>query len=87
MRDEIFVRILAVERQGAEALRQQLERQEAEYRRYLTLVEEQRREPDDPESLSRQLTHAAARAHTEAHLRWLGECRTLLERDAARLAS
>jgi DNA-binding PadR family transcriptional regulator len=87
MRDEIFVRILAVERQGAEALRQQLERQEVEYRRYLALVEEQRREPDDPESLSRQLTHAAARAHTEAHLRWLTDCRALLERDAARLAS
>jgi len=87
LRDEIYVRLLAVETQGAEALRQQLERQEVEYRRYLALVDEQAPAADRDGSLSRQLTHAAARAHTEAHLRWLADCRALLERSGTRLAS
>src|SRR5439155_19722739 len=40
LREEIFVRLLAAERNGTQALLAQLERQEAEYRRYASLVRE-----------------------------------------------
>ena len=76
LRDEIFVRLLASERDGAPALAQQLERQEAEYRRYLSLIEEASARPGA--SLTRQLAHEAARDHAEAHLRWLARWRTAL---------
>src|SRR5438132_3395658 len=39
LRDEIFIRLLAVERDGPRALLDQLARQEIEYRRYLDLVQ------------------------------------------------
>ncbi len=41
LRDEIFVRFLAAERDGDDTLLAQLERQESEYRRYVALVSEQ----------------------------------------------
>lgn len=83
LRDEIFVRLLASEREGPNALGVQLERQEAEYRRYLVLIEEARVRPGAP--LTRRLTHEAARDHAEAHLRWLARCRAVLAADAPRL--
>lgn len=85
LRDEIFVRCLAVERHGCQALSSQIARQEAEYRRYLALV--QQHGPDGDSSLTRHLTHAAAVAHTEAHLRWLEEARRVLAERRGRLAS
>jgi DNA-binding PadR family transcriptional regulator len=75
IRDEIIVRVLASERFGHAALLAQLERQEAEYRRYLTLV---RTEPVRDPSVTRRLAQEAAVGLAEAHLRWLARCRELL---------
>jgi DNA-binding PadR family transcriptional regulator len=85
LRDEIFVRCLAVERHGCQALSSQIAKQEAEYRRYLALVHEH--EPETQSSLTRRLTHAAAVAYTEAHLRWLEHARRVLSERTGRLAS
>src|SRR5262245_54655552 len=85
LRDEIFVRCLAVERHGCQALTSQIAKQETEYRRYLALVQEH--EPDGKSSLTRHLTHAAALAYTEAHLRWLEHARQVLAERRGRLAS
>ena len=76
LRDEIFIRCLAAERTGVHALLGQLERQEAEYRRYLSLVEEESARP--ALSVTRRLAHEAARAQAECHLTWLARCRELL---------
>jgi DNA-binding PadR family transcriptional regulator len=76
LREEIFVRVLAAERHGAEAVLVQLERQEHEYRRYLSLVTEEAARPNAP--VTRRLAHEAAIGQAEAHLRWLGRCRELL---------
>jgi DNA-binding PadR family transcriptional regulator len=76
LREEIFVRLLAAERSGTAAVLGQLERQEAEYRRYVALVQEEAARPDAP--VTRRLTHEAALGQAEAHLRWLAHCRTLL---------
>jgi DNA-binding PadR family transcriptional regulator len=84
IRDEIFVRFLAAERHGTDAVRAQVDRQEEEYRRYLALVHEQAARDDA--SMTSRLAHEAALAHAEANLRWLARCREML-RDAGRLAS
>ena len=76
LRDEIFVRLLAAEREGSAALVGQLERQEAEYRRYLSLVTGEAARLGT--ALTRRLTHEAAIGHAEAHLRWLAHCRAVL---------
>ncbi len=75
LRDEIFVRLLAAEREGSAALVGQLERQETEYRRYLAQIEAEEERAGGP---LRRLTHEAARRHAEAHLEWLARCRTVL---------
>ena len=75
LRDEIFVRLLAAERDGSAALLGQLERQETEYRRYLAQIETEAARPGPP---LRRLTHEAARRHAETHLEWLERCRTVL---------
>jgi DNA-binding PadR family transcriptional regulator len=75
LRDEILVRMLAVERYGASALMAQLERLEAEYRRYLAMVKSEAvAEP----SVTRRLAQDAAIGMAEAHLRWLARCREVL---------
>jgi DNA-binding PadR family transcriptional regulator len=84
IRDEIFVRLLAAERHGADAVRAQIDRQEEEYRRYLALVHEQGSRGDG--SMTWRLVHEAALVHAEASLRWLTRCRELLQ-DPSRLAS
>jgi DNA-binding PadR family transcriptional regulator len=84
LRDEIFVRLLAAERQGSSALLVQIERQEAEYRRYATLVSEESVRPGA--SLARRLAHEAALGQVEAHLRWLLRCRQLLGAPAGTMA-
>jgi len=76
LRDEIFVRLLAVERDGSDAVLAQLDRQEAEYRRYATLVAEEAVRADAP--LARRLAHEAALGQVEAQLRWFLRCRQLL---------
>ena len=78
LRDEIIVRMLAVEPLGPAAVLAQLERQESEYRRYLSLV--QAETPHDA-SVTRRLTQEAAVGFAEAHLRWLGRCREVLRAD------
>ena len=80
LRDEIFVRLLASERAGTAALAVQIERQEAEYARHRELIDQNRPEPTA--SPTRRLTHAAAVAHTDAHLEWLRACRALLDEEA-----
>jgi DNA-binding PadR family transcriptional regulator len=82
LRDEIFVRVLAAEREGSDALLAQLARQEAEYRRYLELVHEEGARP--ARSMTRRLAHEAALSHAEAHLRWLARCRELLAAPSSR---
>src|SRR5215831_1436654 len=57
LRDEIFVRFLAAERDGSRALLAQLERQEEEYRRYMALVTEEAARPTP--SVTRRLAHEA----------------------------
>jgi DNA-binding PadR family transcriptional regulator len=81
LRDEIFVRFLAAERDGHAALLAQLERQEGEYRRYLAIVAEQGLPA--AATVTRRLAHEAAVTHAEAHLGWLVRSR---ERLAATLA-
>jgi DNA-binding PadR family transcriptional regulator len=76
LRDEIFVRLLATEREGTAAIMGQLDRQEAEYRRYVAQVAEEAARPGI--RLTRRLTHEAALGHAEAHLRWLAHCRAVL---------
>jgi len=84
LRDEIIVRLLATERQGVAALLAQLERQEAEYRRYLDTVQT---DAVHGVSVTRRLTHEAAVGLAEAHLRWLARCRELLgATDASKVA-
>jgi DNA-binding PadR family transcriptional regulator len=75
LRDEIIVRMMAAERHGASALLAQLERQEAEYRRYLTLI---RSETVHDGPMTRRLAQEAALGLAEAHLRWLARCREVL---------
>jgi hypothetical protein len=67
LRDEIFIRLLAVERDGPKALLDQLARQESEYRRYVDLVQTEVVRPEA--SLTRRLAHEAALRQVEAHLR------------------
>jgi DNA-binding PadR family transcriptional regulator len=77
MRDEIFVRLLAAEREGTRALLDQVVRQEAEYRRYLALVQEEAARP--AASLTRRLAQEAAVGQAQAYLHWLVRCRSALE--------
>jgi len=84
LRDEIFVRLLAAERGGAAAVLGQLERQEAEYRRYASLVREEAARPG--RSITCRLAHEAALGQAEAHLRWLAHCRTVLGNAALAVA-
>jgi DNA-binding PadR family transcriptional regulator len=76
LRDEIFVRLLASEREGQAALLGQLARQEAEYRRYLALVREETSRGGT--SLTRRLADEAVIGQAEAHLRWLSRARAVL---------
>lgn len=85
LRGEILVRLLAAERAGAAALREQLDRQEQEYRLYLGVVLEETRRPGT--GLVRRLADAAAVTQAEAHLDWLGRCRALLAAAPAARAS
>jgi DNA-binding PadR family transcriptional regulator len=82
VRPEILVRLLAAERAGTAAVREQLDRQEAEYRRYLDVVRSEASRA--PTELTRRLADAAAVTQAEAQLDWLVRCRTLLAATLAR---
>lgn len=81
-RQEIFVRVLAAERHGPEAMRAQLARQEEEWRRWLELLRDTARSPGDG-SLTSQLAREAVLGLVEANLRWLARCREVLSARAA----
>ena len=76
-RQEIFVRVLAAERHGAEAMRAQLARQEEEWRRWLDQVRDATRSAADG-SLAGQLAREAMLGQVEANLRWLARCHEVL---------
>jgi len=86
VRAEIFVRCLAAERDGAAAVLAQLERQEAEYRRYLALVQEDATQAP-PTCVTRRLAREAVLHLAEAQIRWLERCRAILAADAAAVSS
>jgi hypothetical protein len=73
--------VLAAERHGPAALLAQLDRHEAEYRRYLTAVQTDGGRGDA--SVTRRVVQEAAVSLAEAHLRWLVRCRELLSTPAA----
>lgn len=76
IRDEVLIRLLASERGGPTALLDQVARQEQEYRRYLTILLEERARPGA--TITRRLAQEAAVSQAEAYLLWLGRCRTML---------
>lgn len=88
-RQEIFVRLLAAERHGPDAVRTQLERQETEWQRWLEQVRDAMRSSGDG-SVSSALARDAVLGQAEAHLQWLARCRERLgatARPASSLAS
>lgn len=84
LRDEIYVRLLAAERQGAGALADQLARQLAAYHRHRDLLAHQAPRAGAPRV--RRWIHAAAMTHVAAHVGWIETCRETLG-DAEQLAS
>jgi DNA-binding PadR family transcriptional regulator len=85
LREEILVRLLAAEHGGAAEVLGQLERQEAEYRRYVSVVEEETAHAGG--SVTRRLAHEAALRQAETHLRWLAHCRAVLGANGVARAS
>ncbi len=81
-RDEIFIRLLALESRPAAPALEQLAREEDVCRERLArLTRENGRSPDDPSEL-RILAAEAAVAQLRAHLEWLAHCtRVLRNRD------
>jgi DNA-binding PadR family transcriptional regulator len=81
LRDEIFVRLLVLERGGPDAALEQLARQECTYADHLARVREHRRSLDPVTTPARLLNALIADAdtfHAEARLRWLRHCVTEL---------
>jgi DNA-binding PadR family transcriptional regulator len=76
-RDELLVRLVAAERLGPAAVLAQVERQEAEYRRYLAVV---RTDALRDATVTSRLAREAALGLAEAQLRWLARCRELVAR-------
>ena len=72
-RDELLVRLLAVEREGTAATLSQLDRHESEYRRYLGAIRAEAARAGS--CLTRRLAHEALLAQAEAYLQWLIRCR------------
>jgi DNA-binding PadR family transcriptional regulator len=82
LRDEIFVRLLLLDRKELEPSLNQLARQEHVYREHLTQLTAYRRslEPlDTEERLLNSLAADAALFHAEAHLKWLDHCVAVLK--------
>ena len=92
IRDEIFIRLLVLDRKDVETRLAQLASQEQVYREYITQLMAERKLHDSGakhgDRLLRALAADAAIFHAQAHLRWLAHARKLLRRhttsDAAR---
>jgi hypothetical protein len=86
IRDEMFVRLLVLERKDIEARVAQLASQEQVYREYLAQLMAERKLHDSGgkygDRLLRSLATDAAIFHAQAHLRWLAHARKLLRRHA-----
>lgn len=74
VREELLVRLLAAAPAGPRSMLAQIERQEAEYHRYLDLVAEEGRLARGGH-LVRRLAADAARCQVGAYLEWLARCR------------
>src|SRR4029078_3133541 len=82
IRDEIFIRLLVLDRKELGASLNQVARQEHVYREHLTHLTVYRRslEPvTTEERLLNSLAADAALCHAEAHLKWLEHCRATLQ--------
>lgn len=86
IRDEIFIRLLVLDRKEIAPCLVQLANQEHVYREYLTRLTAHRRSLEPlvtEERLLNSLAADAALFHAEAHLKWLDHCReTLTSRNA-----
>lgn len=90
LRDEIFIRLLVLDRKDLGASLAQLARQEHVYREHLTQLTLYRRalEPlDSDERMLNSLAADAALFHAEAHLKWLAHCSAVLTSTAGDAAS
>jgi DNA-binding PadR family transcriptional regulator len=82
IRDEIFIRLLVLDRKELEPSLVQLANQEHVYREHLTRLTAHRRSLEplvNEERLLNSLAADAALFHTEAHLKWLDHCREILK--------
>jgi len=86
IRDEIFIRLLVLDRKDVEARLAQLANQEQVYREYIGQLMAERKLHDSgtkhDDRLLRALATDAAVFHAQAHLRWLAHARKLLRRHA-----
>ena len=86
IRDEIFIRLLVLNRKELAPCLLQLANQEHVYREYLTRLTAHRRSLEPlvtDERLLNSLAADAALFHAEAHLKWLDHCRDVLTRWSA----
>ena len=82
LRDEIFIRLLVLDRKDVDASLAQLANQEHVYRQHLTELTAYRRSLEPLATEERLLNSLAADAalfHAEAHLRWLDHCAAVLK--------
>jgi len=82
MRDEIFIRLLVLDRKELGPSLEQVARQEHVYREHLTHLTVYRRALEPLTTEERVLNSLAADAalfHAEAHLKWLEHCRAVLQ--------
>jgi len=82
IRDEIFIRLLVLDRKALGPSLEQVARQEHVYREHLTHLTSYRRTLEPLETEERLLNSLAADAalfHAEAHLKWLEHCRAVLQ--------
>ncbi len=82
IRDEIFIRLLVLDRKDLGSSLDQVSRQEHVYREHLTHLTAYRRTCEPIKSEERMLNSLAADAalfHAEAHLKWLEHCRSMLQ--------
>ncbi len=82
IRDEIFIRLLVLDRKDLGSSLDQVARQEHVYREHLTHLTAYRRTCEPIKTEERMLNSLAADAalfHAEAHLKWLEHCRSMLQ--------
>ena len=82
MRDEIFIRLLVLDRKDVASSLAQLANQEHVYREHLTRLTAHRRSLEpliNEERLLNSLAADAALFHAEAHMKWLEHCAAVLK--------